>query len=154
MTLNEQRDRLLRVMAGAILANSADTDELRFYCSMLANDLQIGGGIADLLAPMIEPRKGNRFSKAMNPIPGPVKLSADELLAAWLQLGISKRQGLDAMRKANSRFAEPPSFGKMAVKDLIRKFVHASSPEQVSRLLSFLSPEEIDPYLRGIGRGR
>ena len=155
MTLNEQRDRLLRILAGALLTHSADPAELNLYCSILATDHKIGADIADLLIPIIEPRNASRHLKPVAPKRQPAPTSAPmEVLETLQRLAISKSQCLEAMKKANPRFIVPPGIAKMAVKDLVRRFVAASSLEQVSRLISYISPDEIDPYLRGMGKSR
>jgi hypothetical protein len=153
MTLNEQRARLLRLLVGSILANVGEESEIHSYCALLATDSRIGADMAELLASIVEAPRGRKLppkqgaTEAASAV-GPI----DNILGAVQRDGISKRRCLEAMKRANPRFLVPKGVDKMAVKDLIKKYVIQSTPEQVAKLLDLISPLEIDPYLRRMGR--
>lgn len=156
MTLSEQRARLVRILAGATLAHADDLSELQAFCSLLAMDPLIAPDAADMAlraVPVQESRSPAKVLKKAEKGPLPI-LSLDSMLVMLRSTGITKRQCLDAMRKANLKFSSPAGFDKMAMKDLLRRFYGQSSPDEIARFINILEPNEIDPYLSGIERRR
>ena len=156
MTLSDQRARLVRILAGATLAHADDVSELQAFCSLLSVDPLIAADAADMAlraVPAQESRKPNKLLKSADSGP-PLARSPDGLLMMLRDIGITKRQCLDAMRKANPKFLSPVGFDKMALKDLLRRFYGKSSPDEIARFINIVEPHQLDPYLSGIERRR
>lgn len=156
MTLSEQRARLVRILAGAALAHADDLSELQTFCSLLAMDPLIAADAAEMALRAVPAQEGHSPSKVLRRAevaPQPTR-SIDGMLVMLRGIGVTKRQCLDAMRKANSKFAPPAGFDKMALKDLLRRFYGKSNPDEIARFVEIIGPNELDPYLSGMDRRR
>lgn len=156
MTLSEQRARFVRILAGATLAHADDLSELQSFCSLLALDPLIAADAADMALRAIPVQEGHSPNKVLKKAEKrpPLTHSVDGMLVMLRSIGITKRQSLDAMRKANPKFSSPAGFDKMALKDLLRRFHGQSSPDEIARFVNIVEPNELDPYLSGIERRR
>lgn len=159
MTLNEQRDRLLRILAGAILLNALDRSEIDAFCSLLATDSKVGLDVSNIITAAVSGGSSIRSnskvqavvtSKSRAPRPG----AAEIIFASIQKQKITKRRCLESMKRANPKFITPNGFDKMSVKDLVKRYLSQSSNDQVDRLLGNLEGSDIDPYLRGISKTR
>lgn len=156
MTLSEQRARLVRILAGATLAHADDLSELQAFCSLLAVDPLIAADAAEMALRATPVQEGRSSTKVLTKAEAepPLTRSLDDMLVMLRSIGITKRQCLDAMKKANPNFSSPAGFDKMALKDLLRRFHGQSSSDEIARFVNIVDPNELDPYLSGIERRR